>query len=205
MTPKVFLCGILALALPAALFAEPSYNGNFNAPKNAVILIIRHAEEPAHGRGLSSVGDARAKAYVNYFKTFTVGGQPLKLNYLFATKDSSKSHRPRLTIEPIGKDLGLTVDSRFDNAHFLDLVHDIQSLPRDTQILICWHHGTIPNLLRALGADPKRLLPKGKWPDDVYGWLIQLRYDASGHLVENKRVDENLLPDDVQTHARAAA
>jgi hypothetical protein len=68
--------------------------------------------------------------------------------------------------------------------------------------LICWHHGTIPQLLRALGADPKRLLPNGKWPDDVFGWLIQLRYDENGHLFESKRINENLSSDDSGKQAR---
>jgi hypothetical protein len=31
----------------------------------------------------------------------------------------------------------------------------------------------------------------------VFGWLIQLRYDENGHLFEIKRIDENLLPDDL--------
>jgi broad specificity phosphatase PhoE len=200
MTFELLFCGLLVLAIPEAIFAEPSYDGHSSALNNAVILIIRHAEQADHGYGLSSVGDARATAYVNYFKTFTVDGKPLKLDYLFAAKDSRTSHRPRLTIEPIGKELGLTVDSRFDNQHFLDLAHEIQSRPHGSNILICWHHATIPQLLRALGADPKHLLPKGKWPDDVFGWVIQLRYDEKGHLTESKRIDEHVLPDDSGKH-----
>src|SRR5262245_23064071 len=41
-------------------------------PKNSVILIIRHAENPANGHGLSPRGEERAKAYKNYFLNFTV-------------------------------------------------------------------------------------------------------------------------------------
>ena len=107
MTFKLLCCGLLALALPEAIFAKPSYDEHSSALNNAVILIIRHAEDADSGDGLSSVGDARAKAYASYFKNFTVDGQPLKLDYLFAAKDSRNSHRPRLTIEPIGKELGL--------------------------------------------------------------------------------------------------
>ncbi len=205
MTLKLLFWGLLALAIPAEIFAAPSYDGNSGALKNAVILIIRHAEEPDDGYGLSPVGDARAQAYVNYFKNFTVDGQPLKLDYLFAAKDSPNSHRPRLTIEPLAKALGLTVDTRFDNKQFLKLVDEIQSRPHGTNILICWHHGTIPQLLSALGADPKKLLPDGKWPDDVFGWLIQLRYDENGRLFESKRINENLSSDDSAKHVRAAA
>jgi hypothetical protein len=71
--------------------------------------------------------------------------------------------------------------------------------------LICWHHGNIPQLLRALGADPNTLLHKGKWPNDVYDWLIQLRYDENGHLLDSKRINENLSSDESGDHAVAAA
>jgi hypothetical protein len=40
--------------------------------QNAVILIIRHAEKPDSGDGLSADGEERAKAYVNYFRRFAV-------------------------------------------------------------------------------------------------------------------------------------
>jgi broad specificity phosphatase PhoE len=202
---KLLFCGFLALAIPAAVFAQPRQDGNSGALKNAVILIIRHAEQPADGNGLSAAGEARAKAYVNYFKNFAVDGQPLKLDQLFAAKDSPNSHRPRLTIEPLAEELGLTVDSRFKNNQFSQLIDDIQNRPRGTNILICWHHGNIPHLLRALGADPNSLLHKGKWPNDVYDWLIQLRYDENGHLFESKRINENLSSDDSGNLARAAA
>jgi len=65
-------------------------------------------------------------------------------------------------------------------------------------VLICWHHGEIPDLLRALGANPETLLKKGKWPDGVFDWIIQLRYDHDGKLVpaKTKRLTEPVLPDD---------
>ena len=201
----LLFCGLLALAIPAATFAEPSQDGNSNALKNAVILIIRHAEQPANGNGLSAAGEARAKAYVNYFKNFRVDGEPLKIDQLFAAQDSSSSHRPRLTLEPLAKDLGLKIDSRFKNNQFSQLIDEIQSRPHGTNILICWHHGNIPQLLRALGPDPNTLLHKGKWPNDVYDWLIQLRYDENGHLLDSKRINENLSSDESGDHAVAAA
>jgi hypothetical protein len=50
-------------------------------------------------------------------------------------------------------------------------------------------------LLAALGADPLHLLPNGKWPEDVFGWVLLLEYDENGHL--NAAVkDENLMPGD---------
>src|SRR4030095_11581608 len=46
-------------------------------PKNSVILIIRHAEDPANGHGLSARGEQRAEAYINYFQNFTLDSKRL--------------------------------------------------------------------------------------------------------------------------------
>ena len=76
------------------------------ALKDAVIVIIRHAEKPASGYGLSPAGEARAQAYAGYFQHFTLDGQPVKFNYIFAAADSKESHRPRLTITPTSLAIG---------------------------------------------------------------------------------------------------
>jgi len=183
----LLICGLLALAIPRATFADPPPGEKFSALKNAVILIIRHAEKPDEGYGLSGDGEAQAKGYVNYFKNFTVDGQPLKLDYLFAAGDSKKNHCPRLTIEPLGEALGIAIDSRFKDRQFQELVDEIHARPHGN-ILICWHHGEIPQLIQALGADSSQLFPKAKWPGSVYHLVIELRYDADGRLVEAKRI-----------------
>jgi len=112
----------------------------------------------------------------------------VKLDDIFAAKDSRISHRPRLTIEPTAEELGLRIDDRFKNNQFMELVKEIKSKPHGANILIVWHHGNIPRLLRALGADPRTLLPNGKWPGHVFDWLIELRYEENGHLFESKRI-----------------
>jgi hypothetical protein len=200
---KLLLCGLLALAIPAAIFAKP-YGAKPSALQNAVILIIRHAEKPDAGSGLSADGEARAKAYVNYFKNLTLDGQPLKLDYIFAAADSNGSQRPRLTITPTSQALGIAIDSRFKDKNFQELAAEIESKPHGKMILISWHHEEIPSLLGALGADANQVIPKAKWPEDVFGWLIELRYDENGQLIETKRINENLLPDDSNKHTLAA-
>lgn len=164
--------------------------------KNAIILVIRHGEKPDKGTDLSKDGKKRAKAYVRYFKHFTVDSTPLKVDYLFAAADSKESDRPRLTLEPFSKAVGLPIDSQFQEAQVQQLAAAIQAKPPGKEYLICWHHTEIPALLRALGADPEALFKGGKWPDDVFGWVIQLRYDSNGQLTESKRISENLMPDD---------
>jgi len=193
----VLVCGVAILAGLTARSAEP-VAGESPALKNAVVLIIRHAEKPDSGYDLSPAGYQRADAYPGYFKGLAMDSKPLKLDYVFATADSKGSHRPRLTVEPLGKALGLQIDTRFTNRKFQDMVDEIQTKDHGRHILICWHHGEIPNLVRALGADPDKLLPEGKWPNEVFGWMIELRYDENGRLIpgETKRVNEKLMPGD---------
>src|SRR5208337_318240 len=138
MKDKLFFCILLALSIPAAMFGQPPADEQFIAPKNAVILVIRHAEKPGAGHELSTMGEARAQAYVNYFKDYQVEGQPLKIDYLFATQDSGSSHRPRLTLEPLAKALGLKIDCRFNDNQFLQLAREVQYHPPGTNIVICW-------------------------------------------------------------------
>jgi hypothetical protein len=166
--------------------------------KDAVVLVIRHAEKPESGNELSAEGVERAKAYVHYFETFQVDGKLLKLDSLFATRDSKNSSRPRLTLEPLGRALNIPVNLNFKNKEPEALAHELETTPHGTHILICWHHEKIPDLLHDLGADPGALLPEGKWPASVYGWVIELRYDHQGRLepAECKRINEALRPAD---------
>lgn len=192
MTRNIYLLfgALLAVGIGRALLAGTPQAGNPSALSNAVILVIRHAEKPETGDQLSAAGQARAQAYVSFFKNFKVDGQPLKLDYLFASADSKVSQRARLTIEPTSKMLGLAIDTQFADEQFQQLADEIKTQPHGKTMLICWHHGEIPKLLKALGADPDRLFPKGQWPDDVFNWLVELHYDANGHLTEASRGSE---------------
>src|ERR1043166_3635055 len=82
-------------------------------PKNSMVLIIRHAENPADGHGLSPRGEERAKAYINYFQNFAVDGKQREPEAVVVAADSKQSHRPRLTVEPFAKAAKLPIDDRF--------------------------------------------------------------------------------------------
>jgi hypothetical protein len=200
ITHNALVCGLLVGLLPTRSFADSpkkEARGGIeitNALGDAVVLIIRHAEKPDKGVTLSPEGRQRAEAYVHYFQHFAVDGQPLGLDYLVATADSSGSERPRLTLEPLGKALGLKIDQRFKSKQCEELAEDLRAHPRGKHILICWHHGKIPQLVTALGADAEQLLPGGKWPDDQFGWVLELHYDRHGQLIprEAKRIEEHL-------------
>jgi hypothetical protein len=60
--------------------------------------------------------------------------------------------------------------------------------------LIAWHHGQLAKLIKAFGAEPKALLPNGKWPDDVFNCVLVLRFDYDGQLVPGsaRSIEEHL-------------
>jgi hypothetical protein len=171
-----------------------------DGPKDSVVLIIRHAEDADTGRGISPLGQERVEAYKNYFQNFIVDSKRLEPAVIFAAKDSKRSHRPRLTVEPFAKAAKSKIDTRFGNSQSTELAADLRANHQGKVILICWRHGNIPALLRALGAKPKSFLPNGKWPDSVYDWLILLSYDQEGRLIpgSSRRINEHLMPGDSQ-------
>jgi len=160
----------------------------------SVILVIRHAEKPDEGSGLTPAGEMRAQEYVSYFEHYKLRGRTIHLDALYAAKDSRGSQRPRLTITPLSQALGLPISASFKDKDCQDFVDSIAPTVNGKTVLICWHHGEMPDLLAALGADPDTLLPNGKWPPEQFGWVIQLCYDQSGHLIPalTRRVLEDL-------------
>jgi hypothetical protein len=171
-----------------------------DGPKGAVVLIIRHAEDGGTGHDLAPRGHERAEAYKNYFLNFTVDSKRLEPAVIFAAKDSKQSHRPRLTVEPFAKAAKLPIDAHFGNNQSAELAAALRTTEQGKVILISWRHGDIPDLLRALGAKPEDLLPRGKWPGSVYDWVILLSYDQGGHLIpgSSKRINEHLISGDSQ-------
>jgi hypothetical protein len=189
MYRRLFTAVLFAFTLIAAADAQ-------DGPKDAVVLIIRHAEDADSGNGISPRGEERAEAYKNYFRNFTVDSTRRAPDAVFAATDSKKSHRPRLTVEPFAKAANLKIDTRFGNNQSADLAADLRANQQGKCILICWRHPYIPDLLRALGANPEDFLPHGKWPGSVYNWVILLSYDQDGRLIpsSSKRITEHLMP-----------
>ena len=193
MHRRLLIAVVLASALTLAANAQ-------DGPKDAVVLIIRHAEDGGSGEGISPLGEQRAEAYKDYFLNFTVDSKRREPAVIFAAKDSKKSHRPRLTMEPFAKAANLKIDMRFGNNQSADLAAELRANQQGKVILICWRHPYIPALLGALGATPETFLPNGKWPGAVYDWVILLSFDQDGHLIpsSSRRSNEHLLPGDSQ-------
>jgi|SRR5579863_3393363 len=157
------------------------------------LILVRHAEKPDGdnaGPGLAPAGEARAKAYADYFQHFQLDGAPIKIGEIIATADSDGSARPRLTVTPFSQSTGLKIEQPFPDKEVKALAHWLAAGDPNRTILIAWHHGKMPKLLRELGADPDELLPDGTWPEDTYDWVIALKYDDNGQLIEQKKIVE---------------
>jgi hypothetical protein len=188
----LLLGGLLALAarvevsLAAPKQKAPTAGVALSPLSSSTIFIIRHAEKPDYGPGLSARGEERAQAYARFFRNLSTDSDSARLDYLVAAADSKKSLRPRLTLEPLSEAIGAKIVLDYDQSQSADLAAFLKSERRGSAILICWRHAEIPDLLRALGANPAKLLPGGKWPDDEYGWVLRLRFDTAGKLISKK-------------------
>lgn len=143
------------------------------------ILIIRHAEKPNDGKdaNLSPRGYARATALVQFFSaSFDTP------DYLFTTQKSPHSDRPLETLTPLATALHMTLSSTIADDDFAVLAQQILTDPQyaGKMIIVCWHHGKIPNLARALGVNQ----PPDPWPDSVFDRVWHIRYTGGQATLE---------------------
>ena len=127
-----------------------------------------------------------------YFKHLVIGKRKLRYDHLFAAADSAESHRPRLTITPLAQACNQPIKADISDDRYRQLADKILKDPSydEADILICWHHGRILKLAHALGVRPHNL-PKHarwphRWPNHVFGWNLQLRYDAGGLIISDQ-------------------
>lgn len=176
-------------------------------PKNTNILMIRHAEKPASGPALTVAGQERAAAYSIYFQNYQINSETIKFDYLFAAKSGAHSHRPHLTIEPFSKAINVKINARatVKDKDYQTLAGDLltDSTYDNSNILICWHHGQILDFAAALlkgtpPLPPSSNFPTGKWNPTVFGWVLQLCWDANGDIIPSQTIciNEKLMYDD---------
>jgi len=195
LVPRFWVAAGLAVVMLTLIFADhPTHSGL----RNTTVLIIRHAEKPDAGSLLNARGEQRAVAYVDYFNPLRVDGQTLIPQRLIAAGDTPESSRSRLTLTPLSQRLNLVIEQPYVNG---DLHHLVKLLRKSNQaqtVLIAWHHGHINKLIKAFGGDATALMGEEKWPDDVFDWVIVLRFDDNGRLMPSRslKLQEHLLPGD---------
>lgn len=147
----------------------------------ATIILFRHAEKPANKTdpNLSTIGETRADRLASYIPaTF---GKP---DFIIAAAVSKGSARPYQTVVPLSRATGVAIDATIRDAHFQKLA---ERLTRNRQydgklVVICWHHGEIPQLMEALGA-PAGSYPS-QWKKKVFNLILKLEFgDDTGRPV----------------------
>jgi hypothetical protein len=135
------------------------------------ILIIRHAEKPDNpdDPDLTPRGYSRAAALVQFFSS-----QFDTPAFLFATQVSKASNRPVETLTPVAAALHMGLNSTFADDQYPALAQEILSNPKyaGQMLIICWHHGNIPALAKALGVD----VPLKNWSDSVFDRVWRIQY-----------------------------
>jgi broad specificity phosphatase PhoE len=145
------------------------------------VLLIRHAEKPANDADfhLSAAGKKRADALPELFRKSDGRPDPLpKPDFIFAATNSRHSHRPVETVTPLARSLKLPVDTRFENDDEVRLAKELLTNPRyeGKTVLVCWHHGHLPELARKLGVAK---VPE-KWKDGVFDQVWVITFDEKG-------------------------
>jgi broad specificity phosphatase PhoE len=140
------------------------------------ILVMRHAEKSDDPKDpdLTPAGRRRAEALATFIpQTFA------SPDFVFATARSKHSARPIETVEPLANALGIAIDANFADQDYGALAEVVSKDERFTGklILVCWHHGNIPNLAHALGA-PTGQYPD-PWPRDVFDLILQIERSAN--------------------------
>lgn len=196
LLPRLLAAAVIAVSVLALSYAQDSAAPGL---RNVTVLIVRHAEKPEVGRELNARGEQRAAAYADYFASLKLDGQTLTPQRLIATADSAESIRPRQTLIPLSQRLQLPIEQPYANGDYDKLVAQLRKSNQAQTVLIAWHHGHINKLIAAFGGDGPALIGQPKWPVDVYDWLIVLRFDDKGQLIQSRsqKVQEHLLPGDI--------
>lgn len=137
------------------------------------ILLMRHAEKTGEldDIHLSKQGDKRAKKLASYIpETF---GVP---DFIFAAARSKRSIRSIETMQPLAaavrKPLRFDVEDKQFGELVDHLVTDLQYT--GALVIVCWHHGKLPEIAEALGAPPDTY--PDPWPNDIFDLIVDLDY-----------------------------
>lgn len=94
-------------------------------------------------------------------------------NFIFATARSKHSKRPMETVTPLATALDVPINDGFDDTEIKKLANAIltEHAFAGKIVLVCWHHGQIPDIAKALGV--KR---PPKWDAKVFDRVWQITY-----------------------------
>jgi hypothetical protein len=197
MVTRPYLAGLTAATLIVGLAGATLAFQPGGKSHPALVLLIRHAEkspDEALSVSLSPEGQKRANALLGLFTKSKGRSEPFPVpDFIFAARNSKHSHRPVETVTPLAKNLGLKVRADIADEDFVTLADELFGKPKydGKTVLICWHHGTLPDLAKALGATDA----PSRFNGTVFDRIWQITYDAEGKAVYTD-LPQRLLPGD---------
>lgn len=164
------------------------------------IFIVRHAEKPGEchtdgpndGPNLSIRGHQRA-ACLALLKPF-----PDNTHHVIATKKTKGSVRPIETITPYANTIKIDINTKWADDDYQKLADRLLTKKKykGKIIVIAWHHGKIPFLIKALGGDVTVApIIKGKWDEKVFDRIIHLEYLDDGSVTTESKPQQLLYGD----------
>lgn len=138
------------------------------------IIIVRHAEKPISRQPhLALRGRMRAIGLSKLLPKI------VKPDFVFASTSTKHSARPYQTIRFTANKLELSISTKFSDTEIKKLVKELKKKEFEGKtILICWHHGMMPKLIRELGHES----PYEPWPEDLYDRIICIDADGIKNL-----------------------
>ena len=138
-----------------------------------MITVIRHAEKPKNGPHLSNEGVHHAKKLPEYFKK-----NHFKFRVIIAMKQhADNSNRPFETVEYVAKEQELKIINKYERDDIKNLVIDLKEMCNHQyfgdDILICWEHNRIVDIIRELTGITI------VWQDDDYSSVYHIDYHGN--------------------------
>jgi broad specificity phosphatase PhoE len=153
-----------------------------------VILVMRHAEKSDDplDPNLTPAGYARARRLAEYIPA-TFGKKP---QWLFASAGSKHSRRSIQTLEPLATRCRLTIDETYADQDYGALADHLRKSDAfdGALVVVCWHHGNIPPMMRALKA-PADDYPD-PWKRHVFNLILQVKIAKDREIPLVTRVSE---------------
>lgn len=164
----------------------------------AQVLLIRHAEKPPSGNGLSVQGFERAAAFVPYFCFPPQSSWYNIPNVCFAmcTSTNHQTTRCTQTVAPLAQTLGIELIAQYTFADYkpmCDLIMKSSDYDGKT-VLICWAHENLGPIAGEFGVTPAPVYPSG-----VYDRLWVLDFSSDGKLINFQDLSQQLMYGDTDS------
>jgi hypothetical protein len=126
-----------------------------------------------------------AEGFVGEYRQIPLKGTAPRFqspNHIFATEPSKHSKRPLETVLPLATALNLPVydNVKDDDPGITKMVSAILNEFPGQVVLICWHHGKIPEIAKALG-----IAKPPKWDGKVFDRVWQITFPKNAAALKD--------------------